>query len=132
MTPWTVAHQSPLSMEISRQQCWSVLSFPTPGDLPDPAIEPGSLESSALAGRFFTTTGEPIVLSKSFNKTETHGSHVVDLYSKFVLWRQRTPHICKKGMKRFIIHITRLSGENRAGSPDGPKMASEIGPRRLV
>ena len=38
----TVAHQSPLSMEFSRQEYWSGLPFPTPGDLPDPGIEPGS------------------------------------------------------------------------------------------
>ena len=37
-----VAHQAPLSMEFSRQEYWSGLPFPTPGDLPDPGIEPGS------------------------------------------------------------------------------------------
>ena len=41
-TPWTVAHQAPLSMEFSRQEYWSGLPFPSPGDLPDPGIEPGS------------------------------------------------------------------------------------------
>ena len=40
---WTVAHQAPLSMEFSRQEYWSGLLFPTPGDLPDPGIEPESL-----------------------------------------------------------------------------------------
>ena len=50
-TPWTVAHQAPLSMEFSRQEYWSGLWFPTPGDLPDPGIKP---TSSALAGWFFT------------------------------------------------------------------------------
>ena len=40
--PWTVAHQAPLSMGFSRQQYWSGLPFPSPGDLPDPGIEPGS------------------------------------------------------------------------------------------
>ena len=40
-TPWTVAHQAPLSMVFSRQEHWSVLPFPPPGDLPDPGIEPG-------------------------------------------------------------------------------------------
>ena len=42
-TPWTVAHQSPLSIEFSRQVYWSVLPFPIPGDLPDPGIKPASL-----------------------------------------------------------------------------------------
>ena len=41
-TLWTVAHQAPLSMGFSRQEYWIGLSFPSPGDLPDPGIEPGS------------------------------------------------------------------------------------------
>ena len=41
-TPWTVAHQAPLSMGFSRQGYWSGFPFPSPGDLPDPGIEPGS------------------------------------------------------------------------------------------
>ena len=41
-TPWTVAHQAPPSMGFSRQEYWSGLPFPSPGDLPDPGIEPGS------------------------------------------------------------------------------------------
>ena len=42
VTPWTVARQAPLSMESSRQEYWSGLPFPSPGDLPDPGIEPVS------------------------------------------------------------------------------------------
>ena len=56
MTPWTVAHQAPLSMGFSRQECWSGLPCPPPGDLPDPGIEPVSLMSPALAGGSFTTS----------------------------------------------------------------------------
>ena len=52
----TVAHQAPLSMGFSRQEYWSELPFPPPGDLPDPGIKTVSLTSPALAGRFFTTT----------------------------------------------------------------------------
>ena len=44
-----------LAMEFSRQQYWNGLPFPTPGDLPNPAIEPASPVSPALAGGFFTT-----------------------------------------------------------------------------
>ena len=49
-TPWTVAHQAPPSMGFSRQEYWSGLPFPSPGDLPNPGIEPGSsaLEADAL------------------------------------------------------------------------------------
>ena len=46
--PWTTAHQVPLSMQFSRQEYWSGLPFPTPGDLPDPGIEPTSPVSPAL------------------------------------------------------------------------------------
>ena len=42
MTLWTVAHKTPQSIEFFRQEYWSGLSFPSPGDLPDPGIEPGS------------------------------------------------------------------------------------------
>ena len=53
-TPWTAAYQAPLSMDFSRQEHWSGLPCPPPGDLPKPGIEPTSLTSSALAGGFFT------------------------------------------------------------------------------
>ena len=51
-TPWTIAHQIPLSIRFSRQEYWSGLPFPSPGDHPGPGIKPVSL---SLAGRFFTT-----------------------------------------------------------------------------
>ena len=53
--PCTGAHQAPLSMEFSRQQYWNGLLFPSPGDLPYPGPEPASLESLALASKFFPT-----------------------------------------------------------------------------
>ena len=56
VTPWAVARQAPLSMGFSRQEYWSGLPFPAPGDLPDPGIESASLMSPALAGGFFTTS----------------------------------------------------------------------------
>ena len=60
MTPWTVAHQAPLSMGFPRQEYWSGLPIPSPGDLPDSGIKPAS---SALADRFFTSgpPGKPKV-----------------------------------------------------------------------
>ena len=54
-TPWTVACQARLSMGFSRQKDGNGLPFPSPGDFPDPGIEPASLASPALAGRFFST-----------------------------------------------------------------------------
>ena len=53
VTSWTVAHYAPLSMGFPRQEYWSGLSFPPPGDLPDPGIKPASL---AFSGGFFTTS----------------------------------------------------------------------------
>ena len=60
-TPWTVAHQVLLSMAISRQESWGVLSFSSLRDLPGSGIEP---TSPALAGGFFTTEPPRIVLVK--------------------------------------------------------------------
>ena len=59
-TPWTVAHQAPLSMEFSRQEYWSGLPFPSPGDLSDPGIEPGSptLQADTLPSE---PQGKPIL-----------------------------------------------------------------------
>jgi len=56
LTLWTRACQAPLSMGFSRQEYWSGLPCPPPGDLPNPGLEPTSLKSPALAGRFFTTS----------------------------------------------------------------------------
>ena len=55
VTLWTVAHQSPLSKEFSRQEYWGGVPFPPSEDLLDPGIKPMSLASLALAGQFFTT-----------------------------------------------------------------------------
>ena len=69
--PGNVACQAPLSMKFSRQEYWSGLPFPTPGDLPEPGIEPMFLESPALAGGFLTTSATwevihyPLVLNVS-------------------------------------------------------------------
>ena len=72
VTPWTVAHQVPLSMGFSRQEYWRGLLFSSPGDPPYPGIEPGSLASPALAGGFFTTEppGKP---EDHHNQLETVG-----------------------------------------------------------
>ena len=55
-TLWTVAQQTLLSMRLSRQEYWTGLPFLSPGDHPDPGIEPASFTSPALAGLFFTTS----------------------------------------------------------------------------
>ena len=48
-SPWTTSCQAPLSVEFSKQEYWSGLPFPTPGDLPDPGIKPTSFASPVLA-----------------------------------------------------------------------------------
>ena len=76
VTPWTVVCQVPLSMEFPRQEYCNGLPFPTPGDLPNPGIEPVSL---TLAGGFFTAVppGKPqeahyITPIKNYSKKHTH------------------------------------------------------------
>ena len=56
VTPWTVVRQSPLSMAFPKQEYWSELPCPLPGDIPKPEIEAASLMSPALARGFFTTS----------------------------------------------------------------------------
>ena len=56
VTLWTIAHQAPLSMRLSRQEYWSDVLYPPAGDLPNPWVEPVTLTSPAFAGRFFTTS----------------------------------------------------------------------------
>ena len=62
--PWTVVYQASLSMGFSRQEYWSGLPFPSPGDLPDPGIEPMSpaLQADALPSDPFFTSEPPGML----------------------------------------------------------------------
>ena len=60
--PRTVAGQAPLSMGFSRQEYWSGLPFPPPGDLLNPGIKPTSLAILSLTDRFFTTSGKSVWL----------------------------------------------------------------------
>ena len=66
VTPWTIACQASLSMEFSRQEYWSGLPFPLPGDLSNSGIKPMFFASPELASRFFTTElpGKPINISR--------------------------------------------------------------------
>ena len=88
MTPWIVAHQTPLSMGFSRQEYWSGLPCPPPGDLPDPGIDSVSLVSPTLAGSFFTTE-PPITFQlflNFFQRTPNNFTHVfISLLSIYLL-----------------------------------------------
>ena len=88
VTSWTVvAHQAPLSMGFSRQEYWSGLPFPSPGDLPDPGIELMSPGSPTLQVGFFTT--EP--LGKSFSCA----------YWPFIylIWS----NVCSESLPKFLL-----------------------------
>ena len=67
MTPWTVACQSLLSMEFSKQEFWSGLPFPSPGDLSNPGIEPGSptLQVVVLSGAQYTFLNKLLSLKRA-------------------------------------------------------------------
>ena len=75
-TPWTVAYEAPLSMEFSRQEYWSGLPFPSPGDLSDPGIKPGSpaLQADALPS-------EPPILGQKMYYSLVKGKNVSSLLS---------------------------------------------------
>ena len=71
-TLWTIAYQASLSMGFSRQEYWSGLPLPSPGDLRNPGIEPGSpaLEADALTSE---PPGKPVFLGGGHNSTENTG-----------------------------------------------------------
>ena len=84
VTLWTVAHQAPLSMGFSRQEYWSGLPFPTPGDLPDPGIEPMSPVSPALQADALQLShlGSPCVTKKKKKKTNKPKNFLLNFYLK--------------------------------------------------
>ena len=94
---WTVAHQAPLSMEFFRQEYWSGLPFPTPGDLPNPGVEFASLAPPALADGFIT----PHYLgSPPWIPGFTHGELWIDLgnmkSTKTLRWSRLAPSFKEK------------------------------------
>ena len=96
VTPWTVAHQAPLSMGFSRQEYWNGLPCPPPEDLPDPGIEPESFMSPALGGRFFTN-----------NATQETTHTFIYLYTGLLLWLSGKESACQCRRHRFNPWIRR-------------------------
>ena len=78
-SPWTVAHQAPLSMGFSRQEYWSGLPFPSPGDLLDPGIQPGSpaLQADSLLHEL---QGSPMMMEGA-NKPRNSGNFCAQSFS---------------------------------------------------
>ena len=95
-TPWTVACQAPLSREFSRQEYWIGLPFPSPGNLPNPDIEPASLASPALEGGVFTTAPPKAVKWDSLNLKQCDYCYRIHMFSS---------HLKKKKQRSFIMTI---------------------------
>ena len=89
VTLWTVAHQVPLSMGVSRQEYWSELPFSPPGDLPNPGIEHVSLTSPALGGRFFTTSATWEAPYRHISSIKRSGRRCANLLTVACIWRER-------------------------------------------
>ena len=83
-TLWTVVCQAPLSMGFSRQEYWSGLPFPTPGDLSNPGIKPTSPKDPALAGGLLTTEppGKPMVFYYSSSNELHHYSYLISVHQQ--------------------------------------------------
>ena len=108
-TLWTVACQVSQSMRFSRQEYWSGLPCPHPGDLPDPEIEPVSLMSPALANRFFTT-------SRTWLYTGSLYTH-----SQKSWWVSAEPFI--SSLQKECYQLPSLSEEG-PNSPGTPRLSS--------
>ena len=98
VTLWTVVSQAPLSMGFSRQEYWSRLPCPSPGVLPDPGIQPASLNAPALACGFFTTkaTWEATSVTKAQGTEEKQVSQ------------------CSSKLKMFLHQISYKESENQS------------------
>ena len=103
--PCTVAHQALRSMEFSRQQYWRQLPFPTPGDLPNPGIEP---LSPALAGGFFTAVspGKPKL-------TADYVSTIISQYSSVMCHQNELDHCHLPCTTHYMETCTSLCEERR-------------------
>ena len=94
-TLWTVARQAPLSMEFSRQEYWSALPFPPPGNISHPGIESTSPAALAWADRFFTTVHLPVFVCKYVTKSleATHSKPLINI-NRINQWMGLDPRHC--------------------------------------
>ena len=101
VTPWTVARQAPLSIGFSRQEYWTGLPFPSPGDLPNPGIEP---TSPALEGGLFTTEppGKPSQLSEQQFTCKAVGTSAMKRPSLRMVLAVRRNKTSRKGVTSLL------------------------------
>ena len=97
-TPWTIARQAPLSIGLPRQEYWNELSFPPPGDLPDPGIEPVSPTPPALAGRFFTIES-PGKLGSVSDEQNSHSANITTILHSW--WA----HLMQKAVENISVSL---------------------------
>ena len=115
VTLWTVAPQALLSLGLSRQEYWSGLPFPSPGDLLDPGIQPASLMSQALAGRFFTTSttwetqGNPVGSGESEIKEPQLFSFIYEKHKQNQIFCQGCRKNIPSGHQIFKSHDVKIS-----------------------
>ena len=105
VTPWTVAHQAPLSMGFFRQEYCSGLPCTPPGDPPNPGMEPRSLMSPALAGGFFTTSapGKPSSARKSRNYSSCALLYCIQNKASDTLLQGDKPSFILIGGRKFVM-----------------------------
>ena len=107
-TPWTVAYQAPLSMGFSRQEHWSGLPFPSPGDLPDPGIKLGSpaFQIDALTseppGKSFFKKRKGIIVFFSRKENSSTQSEIRNLSE---IWTKEINNIINKFQKKQKWHL---------------------------
>ena len=130
---------APLSTGFSRQEHWSGLPCPPPGDLPDPGIEPESLTSSALAGRFFTTsvTWEVPLSRKSPPQPHSTSSLLSlspDKLASFSHWRflregavfpEQAQGQAQSRHSEEACQVNPTAGESQRSSPGQPRRDSQ-------
>ena len=99
VTSWTVARQAPLPVGFFRQEDWSGLPFPHPGDLPDPGVGPASPASSALAGGFFITESPGTPLRNHYTRIKVAESRTTTTPSVDGDLEKQGSHLLLAGMQ---------------------------------
>ena len=109
-TLWAVARQAPLSTEFSRQEYWSELPFPTPGDLPDSRIEP---VSPALGGRFSTTESPGKLIHRQYYTTLIKKKNL-----HLITWSRHNdyPHFRGNKLRERLGFLPKVSDMTGVGS----------------